>query len=174
MARQEEGYSACQLTGQCRTASLPRGKRGFRQHRHQLRADIQDLFPRYSNKNLIVYNNDNSDNKNNNNNNNNGNYGGGKRPNGNNSNGNYNRNNNNNNNGNYGGGNRPNRDLGGNSGNGVTSRKQTSTATKVAPNTGRATLSTTPTQTMPAQRATTTKSSSNGNSGSVDVSGGRR
>ena len=78
------------------------------------------------------------------------------------------------NNGNYGGGNRPNRDLGGNSGNGVTSRKQTSTATKVAPNTGRATLSTTPTQTMPAQRATTTKSSSNGNSGSVDVSGGRR
>ena len=105
---------------------------------------------------------------------NNGNYGGGKRPNNNNSNGNYNRNNNNKNNGNYGGGNRPNRDLGGNSGNGVTSRKQTSTATKVAPNTGRATLSTTPTQTMPAQKATSTKSHSNGNSGSVDVSGGRR
>lgn len=112
---------------------------------------------------------------NNNSNKNNGNYGGGKRPNGNNSNSNYNRNNNNNkNNGNYGGGNRPNRDFGGNSGNGVTSRKQTSTATKVAPNTGRATLSTTPTQSMPAQKATTTKSSSNGNSGSVDVSGGRR
>ena len=110
----------------------------------------------------------------NNNNKNNGNYGGGKRPNGNNSNGNYNRNNNNKNNGNYGGGNRPNRDFGGNSGNGITSRKQTSTATKVAPNTGRATLSTTPTQTMPAQKATTTKSHSNGNSGSVDVSGGRR
>ena len=104
--------------------------------------------------------------------------GNGRRPgDGNNANpGNYNRNNNNNNknNGNYGGGNRPNRDFGGNSGNGVTSRKQTSTATKVAPNTGRATLSTTPTQTMPAQKATTTKSHSNGNSGSVDVSGGRR
>ena len=109
---------------------------------------------------------------NNNSNKNNGNYGGGKRPNGNNSNSNYNRNNKNN--GNYGGGNRPNRDLGGNSGNGVTSRKQTSTATKVAPNTGRATLSTTPTQTMPAQKATTTKSHSNSNGGSVDVSGGRR
>ena len=113
-------------------------------------------------------------NNNNNSNNNNGNYGGGKRPNGNNSNGNYNRNNNNKNNGNYGGGNRPNRDFGGNSGNGVTSRKQTSTATKVAPNTSRATLSTTPTQTMPAQKVTSTKSHSNGNSGSVDVSGGRR
>ena len=103
--------------------------------------------------------------------------GNGRRPgDGNNANpGNYNRNNNHNkNNGNYGGGNRPNRDLGGNSGNGVTSRKQTSTATKVAPNTGRATLSTTPTQTMPAQKATSTKSHSNGNSGSVDVSGGRR
>ena len=102
--------------------------------------------------------------------------GNGRRPgDGNNANpGNYNRNNNNNNNGNYGGGNRPNRDFGGNSGNGVTSRKQTSTATKVAPNTGRATLSTTPTQTMPAQKATSTKSHSNGNSGSVDVSGGRR
>ena len=104
--------------------------------------------------------------------------GNGRRPgDGNNANpGNYNRhsNNSNKNNGNYGGGKRPNRDLGGNSGNGVTSRKQTSTATKVAPNTGRATLSTTPTQTMPAQRATTTKSSNNGNSGSVDVSGGRR
>ena len=104
--------------------------------------------------------------------------GNGRRPgDGNNANpGNYNRHNNNSNknNGNYGGGNRPNRDLGGNSGNGVTSRKQTSTATKVAPNTGRATLSTTPTQTMPAQKATSTKSHSNGNSGSVDVSGGRR
>ena len=103
--------------------------------------------------------------------------GNGRRPgDGNNANpGNYNRNNNSNkNNGNYGGGKRPNRDFGGNSGNGVTSRKQTSTATKVAPNTGRATLSTTPTQTMPAQKATTTKSHSNGNSGSVDVSGGRR
>ena len=101
--------------------------------------------------------------------------GNGRRPgDGNNANpGNYNRHNNNNN-GNYGGGNRPNRDFGGNSGNGVTSRKQTSTATKVAPNTGRATLSTTPTQTMPAQKATSTKSHSNGNSGSVDVSGGRR
>ena len=111
---------------------------------------------------------------NNNSNKNNGNYGGGKRPN-NNNNGNYNnnnnRNNNNNGNGNY---NRPTRDHGGNSSGGVTSRKQTSTATKVAPNTGRATLSTTPTQTMPAQRATTTKSSNNGNSGSLDVSGGRR
>lgn len=104
--------------------------------------------------------------------------GNGRRPgDGNNANpGNYNRHNNNSNknNGNYGGGNRPNRDFGGNSGNGVTSRKQTSTATKVAPNTGRATLSTTPTQTMPAQKATSTKSHSNGNSGSVDVSGGRR
>ena len=102
--------------------------------------------------------------------------GNGRRPgDGNNANpGNYNRHNNNKNNGNYGGGNRPNRDFGGNSGNGVTSRKQTSTATKVAPNTGRATLSTTPAQSMPAQKATTTKSSSNGNSGSVDVSGGRR
>lgn len=104
--------------------------------------------------------------------------GNGRRPgDGNNANpGNYNRHNNNSNknNGNYGGGKRPNRDFGGNPGNGVTSRKQTSTATKVAPNTGRATLSTTPTQTMPAQRATTTKSSNNGNSGSVDVSGGRR
>ena len=104
--------------------------------------------------------------------------GNGRRPgDGNNANpGNYNRHNNNSNknNGNYGGGKRPNRDFGGNSGNGVTSRKQTSTATKVAPNTGRATLSTTPTQTMPAQKATSTKSHSNGNSGSVDVSGGRR
>lgn len=104
--------------------------------------------------------------------------GNGRRPgDGNNANpGNYNRHNNNSNknNGNYGGGNRPNRDFGGNSGNGVTSRKQTSTATKVAPNTGRATLSTTPTQIMPAQKATSTKSHSNGNSGSVDVSGGRR
>lgn len=101
--------------------------------------------------------------------------GNGRRPgDGNNANpGNYNRHNNNSNknNGNY---NRPTRDHGGNSSGGVTSRKQTSTATKVAPNTGRATLSTTPTQTMPAQKATSTKSHSNGNSGSVDVSGGRR
>ena len=39
---------------QCRTASLPRGKRGFRQHRHQLRADIQDLFPRYRNQDIVA------------------------------------------------------------------------------------------------------------------------
>ncbi|UKI43668.1 MAG: hypothetical protein L6U16_11710 [Porphyromonadaceae bacterium] len=47
----------------------------------------------------------------------------------------------------------------------------------MAPNTGRATLSTTPAESMPAQKATSTKSSSsssNTNSGSVDVSGGRR
>ena len=91
----------------------------------------------------------------------------------NNNNGNYNNNNNRNNNGN-GNYNRPTRDHGGNSSSGVTSRKQTSTATKVAPNTGRATLSTTPIQTMPAQKASSTKSSSNANSGSEDVSGGRR
>ena len=36
MARQEEGYPAGQLACQCRTASLPRGERGFRQHAEPL------------------------------------------------------------------------------------------------------------------------------------------
>ena len=65
---------------------------------------------------------------------------------------------------------------GGNSGNGVTSRKSSGTSVQTATiPPGRATMSTTTVKSTPAQRATSTKSSSsNGNSGSVDVSGGRR
>ena len=104
--------------------------------------------------------------------------GNGRRPgDGNNANpGNYNRNNNNKNNGNYGSGKRPNGNFGGNSGNGITSRKSSGTSVQTATTPpGRATMSTTTVKSTPAQRATSTKSnSSNGNSGSVDVSGGRR